>query len=185
MLADGSEYRGHYAASDAVLREFHAPRLAVLARAGVDLIACETLPCLREAVILADLLREYAPLTAWISFSCQDDSRNCEGEDVAVCAAALRAFDQVTAIGVNCTAPQFVAGLLRRMGSETDQPLLAYPNSGERYEPATKRWLDGGGPPFATRAEEWLAAGARLIGGCCRTAPADIAAMRAAIIPSF
>lgn len=182
MLADGSEYRGHYAASDAALREFHAPRLDVLARSGVDLLACETLPCLREALILADLLREYAPLTAWISFSCQDDTRNCEGEDVAECAAALRGFDQVTAIGVNCTAPQFVAGLLRRMGSETDLPLLAYPNSGERYEPAAKRWHDGGGPPFAAWAGEWVAAGARLIGGCCRTAPSDIAAIRAAIM---
>jgi homocysteine S-methyltransferase len=183
MLADGSEYRGHYAASDAELREFHAARLDVLARSGADLLACETLPCLREAVILAELLRDHAPLTAWMSFACQDDSRNCEGEDVAVCAAALRAFDQVTAIGVNCTAPQFVAGLLRRMGSETDQPLLAYPNSGERYKSATKRWRDGdGGAPFATRAGEWFAAGARLIGGCCRTAPSDIAALRAAIL---
>jgi homocysteine S-methyltransferase len=100
MLADGSEYRGHYAATDAALREFHAPRLEVLARSGADLLACETLPCLREAVILAELLHDYAPLTAWMSFSCQDDSRNCEGEDVAVCAAALRAFDQVAAIGV-------------------------------------------------------------------------------------
>lgn len=183
MLADGSEYRGHYAATDAALREFHAPRLEVLARSGADLLACETLPCLREAVILAELLHDYAPLTAWMSFSCQDDSRNCEGEDVAVCAAALRAFDQVAAIGVNCTAPQFVTGLLKRMAGATDRPLLAYPNSGERYEPKAKRWESGGSTPaFAARAAEWLDAGARLIGGCCRTTPADIAAIRAAVI---
>jgi homocysteine S-methyltransferase len=183
MLADGSEYRGHYAASDAELRDFHAARLDVLARSGADLLACETLPCLREALILAELLREYAPLTAWLCFSCQDAARNCEGEDVAVCAGALRGFDQVAAIGVNCTAPQFVAGLLKRMAGATDKPLLAYPNSGERYEPAAKSWGSGAiAPPFAALAKEWLAAGARLIGGCCRTTPDDIRAIRAAVM---
>jgi len=183
MLADGSEYRGHYAASDATLRAFHAPRLELLARSGADLLACETLPCLREALILAELLRDYAPLSAWIGFSCQDESRNCEGEDVAVCVAALEAFDQVAAVGVNCTAPQFVTGLLLRMGSATDKPLLAYPNSGERYDPHAKRWCSGtSAPRFAAQAVEWRGAGARLIGGCCRTTPADIAEIRAAVM---
>lgn len=182
MLADGSEYRGAYAASDRMLREFHAPRLAVLARSGADLLACETFPCLREAVILAELLEDFPGLTAWISFSCRDGQRNCEGEDMAICAAALQPFGHVAALGVNCTAPGFIGGLLRRMAPETDKPLLAYPNSGEHYEPA-KGWDGGADPvPFADRALEWFAAGARLIGGCCRTTPADIRATRTAIL---
>jgi homocysteine S-methyltransferase len=185
MLADGSEYRGHYPVDDRTLREFHAPRLAVLADSGADLLACETLPCLREALVLADLLRQHPPLTAWISFSCRDGARNCEGEDVAACAAALQPFNQVAAIGVNCTAPGFVSALLRRMSTATDKPLLAYPNSGEHYEPKVKSWHGAADPhAFADGALEWYAAGARLIGGCCRTTPADIRNTRAVLLGS-
>jgi homocysteine S-methyltransferase len=183
MLADGSEYRGRYAVDDAALREFHAPRLRVLARSGADLLACETLPCLREALILAELMREFPGMTAWIAFSCQDGGRTCEGEDVAACAAALQPFEQVAAIGVNCTPPEFVAALLRRMASATDKPLLAYPNSGEHYEPTLKVWSGGDNvAAFGQRTLEWVAAGARLVGGCCRTTPADIRATRAALL---
>jgi len=183
MLADGSEYRGRYAVSDASLREFHRPRLEVLAGSGADLLACETIPCLREALILAGLLREFPGLTAWMSFSCADGACNCEGEDVAACAAALQPFDQVTAIGVNCTPPEFVADLLRRMAGATGKALLAYPNSGERYDPTTKAWDGTCAAPFVDGAGAWFAAGARLIGGCCRTTPADIAATRTALLP--
>ena len=59
MLADGSEYSGRYALDDAGLADFHRPRLAVLAQAGADLLACETIPCLREAQVLARLLEEF------------------------------------------------------------------------------------------------------------------------------
>ena len=75
MLADGSEYRGRYALDDAALAEFHRPRLRVLADAGADLLACETIPCLREALVLADLLQEFPGICAWISFSCRSASR--------------------------------------------------------------------------------------------------------------
>jgi homocysteine S-methyltransferase len=184
MLADGSEYRGCYGVSDDSLREFHGLRLDVLARSGADLLACETIPCLREALILAEVLRGYPDVTAWISFSCRDGAHDCEGEDVAACAAALERFDQVVAIGVNCTPPEFIGELVRRMANATDKVLVAYPNSGELYDPAAKRWEgDSHAMPFAAGVRAWFAAGARLIGGCCRTTPADIAAVRAALMP--
>jgi len=178
MLADGSEYRGHYALGDRALRDFHRPRLRVLAESGADLLACETFPCLREALILAQLLDEFPSMSAWISFSCQDGSRNCEGDDVGACAAALHPFAQIAAIGVNCTRPEHVGSLLRQMRRETDKPLIAYPNSGERYDAAARAWR---GPaddqPFADLARAWFEAGARIIGGCCRTTPQDIKAI--------
>lgn len=178
FLADGSEYRGHYPVSDAVLRDFHGPRLDVLAESGADLIACETIPCLREAVVLARLLEESTSLTAWISFSGRDGSHNCEGEDIGDCAAALDRFGRVAAVGVNCTPPEFVAALLEGMAQRTAKPLLAYPNSGERYDAADKRWRGASGiEPFAAQSQAWYHAGARLIGGCCRTTPGDIAAL--------
>jgi homocysteine S-methyltransferase len=178
MLADGSEYRGGYAVSDQGLRDFHRPRLEVLARSGADLLACETIPCLREAMVIAGLLEEFPEMTAWISFSCRDGTRNCEGEEVADCAAALHGLPQIAAIGINCTPPEFVGELLGRMGSQTDKPLLAYPNSGEQYDAASKVWLGhAGSRSFAEQSRQWVDAGARLLGGCCRTTPADIRSM--------
>jgi homocysteine S-methyltransferase len=179
MLADGSEYRGLYPASDKELRDFHRPRMEVLARSGADLLACETIPCLREAVVLAELLEEFPDMTAWMSFSCRSDRLNGEGEDVAECASALNGHPQVAAIGVNCTHPDFVAGLLKRMAQWTDKPLVAYPNSGEIYDAHGKQWHGRhGAASFAQRSCEWYEAGARLLGGCCRTTPEDIGAMR-------
>jgi len=181
MLADGSEYRGGYALSDAALRAFHRPRLEVLAETGADLIACETLPCLQEARVLAQLLDELA-LTGWISFSCRDAAHDAEGEDLAEAARALEGHRSVVALGVNCTRPEFVTGLLGRLRSATDRPLLAYPNSGERYDAHEKCWRESASAlSLAGAAADWVRAGARLIGGCCRTGPADIAALRAAL----
>jgi homocysteine S-methyltransferase len=175
MLADGSEYRGHYTVSDRQLAAFHRPRLQVLAQSGADILACETIPCLREALIVARLLEEFPAITAWVSFSCRDSALNCAGEEISACAAALHEFPQIAAVGVNCTAPEFAVSLLRRMRERTDKPLVAYPNSGQRYEALTKRWT---GTRTTTSwgeyAGDWYRAGARLIGGCCRTTPQDI-----------
>ncbi len=181
MLADGSEYRGHYGVSDEELRDFHRPRLEILAATDADLLACETLPCLREALVVARLLAEFPTTPAWISFSCRDGTRTCEGDDVAQCAAALDGFENVVAMGVNCTHPDHVGSLLRCMRSTTAKHLLAYPNSGEHYHAVGKTWSGGGSAlPHAVRAQEWFGAGARLIGGCCRTTPHDIGAIRGA-----
>jgi homocysteine S-methyltransferase len=180
MLADGSEYRGHYARSDGQLRDFHRLRFEALAESGADLLAFETIPCLREALVLARLLEEFPSMSAWISFSCQDGSRNSEGEDIGACAAALQPCSQIAAVGMNCTRPEFVESLLRRLREHTGKPLLVYPNSGETYDATAKVWR--GNPhlrTFADQARSWYDAGARIMGGCCRTTPRDIKAIYA------
>ena len=178
-LADGSEYRGGYALTDDELMAFHRPRLAVIAEAGADLIAFETVPSLREALVLARLLEEFPQCCAWISFSCRDGAHTGEGQPIEDCARALDAFSQIVSIGVNCTRPDVIASLLRRMRDQTTKPLLAYPNPGEAYNPGTKSWHgEVAAVPFAAHAFDWYGAGARLIGGCCRTRPEDIRAIR-------
>ena len=67
-LADGSEYRGRYGVSAATLRNFHAPRLELLASAAPDLLAVETIPDLDEAEVLVRLL-DALGLPAWFSYS--------------------------------------------------------------------------------------------------------------------
>jgi homocysteine S-methyltransferase len=174
MRADGSEYRGRYGLTDRELAEFHRPRLEVLARSGADVLAFETLPCLQEALVLAELLDEHPGMTAWLCFSCRDGTHNSEGEDIGSCAQALSGHPRIAAIGVNCTVPEHVPELLERMRERAAQPLVAYPNSGERYDAQGKRWLGTAAHSSAAQARQWVAAGARLVGGCCRTTPADI-----------
>jgi homocysteine S-methyltransferase len=178
MLADGSEYKGHYGLSEDQLMEFHRPRMQVLVNSGADLLACETIPCLAEARAIARLLSEFPTVAAWISFSCRDGLHNSEGEPIGPCVGALNPFEQVVAVGVNCTAPEYIDSLLQQMQTHTAKPLLVYPNSGEHYDACHKQWH--GNPSashFAEQARGWHARGARLIGGCCRTSPEDIAAV--------
>ncbi|WP_338416044.1 homocysteine S-methyltransferase [uncultured Sphaerotilus sp.] len=185
MLADGSEYRGHYGLDEAALMDFHRPRLQVLASAGADVLACETLPCLAEARALARLLEELpdsGTTRAWISFSCRDGLHDSQGEPLADAVRALDGFERVAAIGINCTAPQHITSLVAVARANTTKPILVYPNAGERYDPVTKTWLVGsacGGAhrSYADQAMDWAEGGARLIGGCCRTTPADISAL--------
>ena len=179
MLADGAEYRGRYGLDERQLRDFHRPRLAVLAASGADLLAVETVPCRIEAEAIARLLAdEFPQAAAWIAFSCRDGAHVNEGQRLADCAAALDGIAQVVAVGVNCTPPQFVGSLIDEIRSATRKPVVVYPNSGETWDGAHKCWR--GDPTLAAYddlAAGWLARGARLIGGCCRTTPADIAAL--------
>lgn len=177
-LADGSEYRGDYGLSEDELVAFHRERFGVLASSGADLLACETIPCLDEARALLRLLDEHPGVYAWISFSARDGMHTNHGERIGDCAALAGAHPQVAAVGVNCTAPEFIPELVAAMCAATPKPILAYPNTGEAYDPVSKTWIDGGAcDSFAAQADTWVASGARVIGGCCRTTPAHIRAL--------
>ncbi len=175
FLHDGSEYRGHYGLSVAELIAFHRPRMAALATAGPDLFACETIPCLDEARALTALLPEFPHLTAWISFSARDGSHNAQGEPIDRCVAEIADHPQVAAVGINCTAPRFIPDLISAIRRVTTKPIVVYPNSGETYDPEAQCWIGGAElDDFTAQARQWYAAGARLIGGCCRTTPDHI-----------
>ncbi|MBI1279190.1 MAG: homocysteine S-methyltransferase [Anaerolineaceae bacterium] len=175
FLADGSEYRGDYGLNEEQLMDFHRPRMAVLAASGADMLACETIPCLVEAQALVRLLEEFPTISAWISFSARDGEYTNHGERLADCAALLGKHPQVAAIGVNCTAPQYIPDLIGAAHGSTDKPILVYPNSGETYDPMTKSWSgEDTCEAFASDAQIWFETGARVIGGCCRTTPEHI-----------
>lgn len=179
FLADGSEYRGDYGLSRQELMDWHRPRMAALVATGPDLLACETIPSQLEAEALLALLTEFPDTPAWISFSCQDESRVCHGEDFADCVAVAATSPQVVAVGVNCTPPRFVESLLAGARGVTDKPLLCYPNSGEGWDASARCWVTGSGvTDFGRPARLWRDAGAQLLGGCCRTGPDDIRRIR-------
>lgn len=176
FLHDGSEYRGDYGLSRSELQTFHERRLRVLADSGADLIACETIPSRLEAEVLISLLDQ----PAWMSFSCRNEREVCHGEAFSDCVRIAARATTVVAVGVNCTDPRYVSGLLA-IGT-SPKPSLCYPNSGERWDAARQRWHGGtDSPSIAQLAPEWYRLGARVIGGCCRTNPATISAIRRAL----
>lgn len=180
-LHDGSEYRGNYGLSAAELTAFHRDRVAVLAASGADLLAFETIPCRLEAEVLTELADEAGGPAAWLAFSCRDGDRIADGDRFADALAGLRGAMSLTAVGVNCTAPQFVTSLLDEAGAATDLPLVVYPNSGEAYDAGTGRWSGATPAGIVERVGEWHRLGARLFGGCCRTTPRTIEALAAAL----
>ncbi|HXV62868.1 MAG TPA: homocysteine S-methyltransferase [Vicinamibacteria bacterium] len=176
ILHDGSEYRGDYGLSRAELRTFHERRLRVLEDSGADIIACETVPCRLEAEALVSLLE--AP--AWISFSCRNEREVCHGEQFAECVRLVSRASAVVAVGMNCTHPRYVSSLLAIGAS--DKPSLCYPNSGEVWDADRKEWTGSAdSSSIAELARTWYRLGARLIGGCCRTKPETISAIRRAL----
>ncbi|MFI8418596.1 homocysteine S-methyltransferase [Serratia sp. NPDC078593] len=179
FLADGSEYRGDYALSQAEMMAFHRPRISALAQAGVDVLACETLPSFAELQALLTLLNDFPSLGAWFSFTLRDSNHLSDGTPLTDVIALLNGNPHVLAIGINCIALENVSPALRQLTALTDCPLLVYPNSGEHYDAVSKTWHTCGGEHgnVADHACDWQQIGARLIGGCCRTTPQDIRAI--------
>jgi len=175
-LADGSEYRGNYGVSIEQLKDFHRERMQLLSQSGADLLAFETIPCKDEAEALIAVLEELPGVQAWISFSCKDAAHVSSGEDFAACIELINHCPQIIAAGVNCTAPQYIESLIKIAVSVTDKYIIVYPNKGDIWDAASKCWIPAAEnhQHFKSDAAVWYTAGARLIGGCCRTTPEDI-----------
>ncbi|MEC5320846.1 homocysteine S-methyltransferase [Brenneria populi subsp. brevivirga] len=176
-LADGSEYRGDYALPQTEMMAFHRPRIAALLDAGVDILACETLPSFAEIKTLVELLQEFPQAFAWFSFTLRDSGHLSDGTPLKEVLRVLNRCPQVAAVGVNCIALARVTEALTQLSAETSLPLVVYPNSGEHYDALSKTWDSpvSDACSLAAHLPQWRAAGAKLIGGCCRTTPADIA----------
>lgn len=173
-LADGSEYRGDYGIGVPELRRFHRPRLEMLVAAGVDVLAVETVPCLDEVEALVAELDELQ-FPAWLSLTCAGD-RTRAGEPLATAFEVAGHRPWLLAAGVNCCSPPDVPSAVAGATAVTGRPGVAYPNSGEGWDAGARHW-SGRAAFAADDVAGWLDAGARLVGGCCRVGPADIAAV--------
>jgi homocysteine S-methyltransferase len=180
-LADGSEYRGRYGVTAARLRAYHWPRLELLASAGPDLIAVETIPDVDEAAVLVELLEEIG-LPAWFSYSA-DHLKTRAGQPLEEAFRIAASARSVVAVGVNCCAPAEVLPAVRLAVETTGLPAVAYPNRGASWDPIRHAWTGPGGfdPNLGTA---WVDAGAQYVGGCCRVGPREIAALAKAVLGS-
>ena len=173
-LADGSEYRGDYNRSVDELRAWHRPRIALLAEAGVDILALETIPCLAEVeALLAEVDGSRQP--CWLSITCTRD-RTRAGEPAAAAFSLARDVEEIVAVGVNCIDPADAYPLVRSASEASGKPAVIYPNSGERWDSTARTWT---GPKRWQPKDvtDWISGGARLVGGCCRVGPAEIQAI--------
>jgi homocysteine S-methyltransferase len=174
-LADGSEYRGRYGRSVAQLADWHRPRLEVLADAGADVLAVETIPDIDEAEALVGLVHELG-VPAWLSYTIRGTHTRA-GQPMGDAFAVAAGVPEIVAIGVNCCAPSDVLPAIEV--ARQIKPVVVYPNSGEHWDAHRRAWV---GPSrfSAGLAPQWIQAGARIVGGCCRVRPADIAELAAA-----
>ena len=168
-LADGSEYKGNYGVSKSVLKDFHARRLELLIATSPDLLALETMPDTVEVEVLLELLSD-CPIPFWVSYSCKAGNQTNAGQSFA---QAVAIAQDAMAVGVNCTPPELITELL--LSAKSDKPFVVYPNSGRTWDAAKKEWIGSEGSGFdQDLIDQWKAAGAQYIGGCCGIGATEI-----------
>jgi S-methylmethionine-dependent homocysteine/selenocysteine methylase len=158
--------------ASALARE-HAAHCENLAAAGADAILVETMNALREARAALRAARATG-LPVLASFACGSGARLLSGERLRD-AVALAGDEGAVAVLVNCLPIRDVPACLPVLAAGA-LPFGAYANLGA---PEPEGWRRDERPPgeFAAAARDWLDAGATVVGGCCGTTPAHIAAL--------
>ena len=160
-----------------VLVGFYAEQAAALERAGVDLFLVESVMAMAEARAAVLGIRESGsrrPIL--VTCYCDEEGRTPSGTDVLACAIVMQGMG-VTAFGLNCVDPAVAEEQLARLHLYTDLPLIAEPSAGLPDLASGKPDYPDNADAFARRTPQWAAAGVRIFGGCCGTAPAHIAAL--------
>ncbi|OCG67046.1 homocysteine S-methyltransferase [Gilliamella sp. Fer4-1] len=175
-LANGSEYTGNYHLDKEAFIAFHQDRIQALIEAGVDILACETLPSFAEIKALTTLIAQFPTMACWFSLTLKDSEHLSDGTPLSQVINYLNNIEQIVSIGINCIALENVTPTLEVLNKLSTKPLIVYPNSGEQYDPTTKQWHKNHqhNCTFSNQLPTWIKLGAKLIGGCCQTTPSDI-----------
>lgn len=172
-------YRPDLAPEESLLLAEHLEQARALADAGVDVILAETHNSVRELSAAIRAARETGlPIVA--SMVTDGEGRLLSGERLDEAAREI-AFLSPDVIGVNCVPPALLSFDLELVARTLPaRPLGAWANLGPPSDLEQTRFSEEVAPgAFAAFARGWLSAGARLIGGCCGTTSAHIAAVRA------
>src|SRR5216683_3711135 len=160
-------------------RAIFIEQVEALLEAGVDLLVLETFSSpleLREAVLAARSVSADLPIVAQVSVD--EDGTTLAGAtpvDIVNAMATLH----VDAVGVNCgVGPQAALDAIQQMRPLTRTPLSAMPNAGNPTTQGGRQIYVSTPEYFADYARRFAEAGVAIIGGCCGTTPAHIAAMR-------
>ncbi len=162
-----------------VARAAHRHTAGLLADAGVDLLLCETFPHVEEALAALDGALETG-LPVWLSFTAGPDGDLLTDDEIL--AGGRRAVAAgASAVLVNCVRPARLVRLMPAL-SRLDVPVGGYGNVGAP-DPEFGWRTEGDDDPehYGQIAAGLVSAGARIVGGCCGTTPAHIAAAALAI----
>lgn len=162
---------------DAELVPEHRWMVEWIQAAGADLAWIETMNTLREARIAAESAARVG-LPFAISFVVAESGDLLSGDPLEEAVATVERLDPL-AVGINCIPPEGATALLPRLRRASSHPVAVYAHLGNP-EPILGWSFSSDVDPaaYAEHAERWLTAGATIIGGCCGTTPAHIAALR-------
>ena len=169
---------GDLAFEDAV--DAFAEQVRAGAEAGADLVSIETMGDILElkAAVLAAKENCALPVFATVAFG--ENGRLLGGADPAAVVALLEGLG-VDALGLNCgLGPDAAAPIAAEMARLSSIPVIVKPNAGLPRVDAGRTVYDVGPEAFAARMAEIARGGARVLGGCCGTTPAHVAALRRA-----
>nr|MDQ3624893.1 bifunctional homocysteine S-methyltransferase/methylenetetrahydrofolate reductase [Verrucomicrobiota bacterium] len=144
---------------------------------GCQGIFLETFQSLDELLIALEVKHSLHHCPVICSLACGEEGRLPNGTPLSEAFSRLRS-EGADIVGVNCAnGPQATLRLLERIPVDSDLLLSAFPNAGyPQYRDGQYRYHTSPGY-FAQMGAEFARQGARLIGGCCGTAPAHIAAL--------
>jgi len=170
-------------ATEAEMRALFREQIDGLLEGGADAIVLETFSDLEQLLIGVDEARRAADVPILASLTFGEDLLLFDGTSPDAAAAALTVAG-ADVVGVNCGAgPTASIDALARMdGRGSDLPPRSImPNAGLPQRLEGRFIYSAGADYFARVTPRMVAAGARIVGGCCGTTPAHIAAMRAAL----
>lgn len=157
-------------------------QITALAEGGVDLLILETfgyLEELRQAMLAAREVNPAIPVVAQVTI---DEDGNClDGSTPEVFTQRLEEWG-ADVVGCNCSVgPVAMLDAMERIRAATALPLSAQPNAGIPRSVEGRNIYLCSPEYMANYAQEFVAAGVRLIGGCCGTTPDHIRAMKSAL----
>jgi len=176
-------YRPDLSPPPAIARAEHAEMARVLAEAGVDFLLLESMNTLGEALAAVESAR-VTGLPVWVSFVPGPEGELLSGEPLGEAARAVTEAG-ASAVLVNCAPPELLTDCLRRLVRAVQVPVGAFALIGRFSPPSWKfefhpQFIEAEAwPPvrYAEQAAVWRAIGASIVGGCCGTSPAHIAAI--------
>jgi 5-methyltetrahydrofolate--homocysteine methyltransferase len=171
--------------TEAELQDIFTEQITALRDGGADGIIIETMADPAEAAIAVLVARQVAdwPVIATFAFSRMGDGsfRTMTGATTQEVVAAMREA-RVDAVGANCgtslTPPDYIALAGALVAAAQHTPVIVQPNAGS---PQAGHWVPADPGSMAHAVPALLAAGVKIIGGCCGTTPAHIAAMAGAM----
>ncbi len=154
--------------------EAFRPQFRGLIDGGADFILIETALDLREVKAAVAVLKELDEKFPFVvSFTFEQQGRTVTGTPPEVAAHWARAVGAI-AVGANCgVGPNAYVDTVAALYEHSGLPVFVYANAGLPDDP--EQW---GPEEYATAAERLVKAGATVLGGCCRTTPDHIAALR-------